>query len=143
MLLLEDPTQITNQVTDTRTKQAPTEEPNPVKLHTKRLAFFVGENWKRIWVIGLWLSICAGLFAWKFVQYKNRAVFEVMGYCVATAKAAAEILKFNMALILLPVCRKTITWLRSKTMLGKVVPFDDNIIFHQVLCYLSLNLFGS
>ncbi|XP_024926743.3 respiratory burst oxidase homolog protein B [Ziziphus jujuba] len=133
MLLLEDPTQLTNQVTDTRTKQAPTKEPNPIKLYSKRLTFFIEEHWRRIWVIGLWLSICAGLFTWKFIQYKNRAVFQVMGYCVSAAKGAAEILKFNMALILLPVCRNTITWLRSKTLLGKVVPFNDNIIFHQVV----------
>lgn len=55
-----------------------------------------------------------------------------MGYCVSIAKGGAETLKFNMALILLPVCRNTITWLRSKTKLGGVVPFDDNINFHKV-----------
>ncbi|KAE8675401.1 Respiratory burst oxidase-like protein B [Hibiscus syriacus] len=65
-----------------------------------------------------------------------------MGYCVTTAKGAAETTKFNMALILLPVCRNTITWLRSKTKLGVVVPFDDNINFHEVCgcfwdCYWS------
>ncbi|KAJ0092040.1 hypothetical protein Patl1_25498 [Pistacia atlantica] len=46
---------------------------------------------------------------------------------------AAETLKLNMALILLPVCRNTITWLRSKTKLGVVVPFDDNLNFHKVI----------
>jgi respiratory burst oxidase len=55
-----------------------------------------------------------------------------MGYCVATAKGAAETLKFNMALVLLPVCRNTITWIRSKTKVGAVVPFNDNINFHKV-----------
>ncbi|KAL4376483.1 hypothetical protein GQ457_02G036310 [Hibiscus cannabinus] len=29
----------------------------------------------------------------------------------------------------------TITWLRSKTMLGLVVPFDDNINFHKVVAF--------
>lgn len=81
--------------------------------------------------MGLWISICVGLFTWKFIQYRNRAAYDVMGYCVTTAKGAAETLKFNMALILLPVCRNTITWLRS-TKLGVVVPFDDNINFHKV-----------
>ena len=55
----------------------------------------------------------------------------VMGYCLLTAKGAAETLKFNMAIILLPVCRNTITWIRS-TRLGYFVPFDDNINFHKV-----------
>uniref|UniRef100_A0A0E0ESK7 FAD-binding FR-type domain-containing protein n=1 Tax=Oryza meridionalis TaxID=40149 RepID=A0A0E0ESK7_9ORYZ len=36
-----------------------------------------------------------------------------MGYCLPTAKGAAETLKLNMALVLLPVCRNTLTWLRS------------------------------
>ncbi|MCI09064.1 respiratory burst oxidase protein B-like, partial [Trifolium medium] len=52
-----------------------------------------------------------------------------------TAKGGAETLKFNMALILLPVCRNTITWLRSRTKLGMVVPFDDNINFHKVIAF--------
>ncbi|KAF5739868.1 hypothetical protein HS088_TW12G01079 [Tripterygium wilfordii] len=81
----------------------------------------------------LWLSVCVGLFTWKFIEYKHWAVFELMGYCVTTAKGAAETLKFNMALILLPVCRNTITWLRSNTKLGWVVPYDDNINFHKVI----------
>ncbi|KAF4352077.1 hypothetical protein G4B88_002184 [Cannabis sativa] len=95
--------------------------------------WIVKENWRRIWVVGLWLAICVGLFTWKFIQYKNRAVFEVMGYCVTAAKGAAETLKFNMALILLPVCRNTITLIRTKTMLGVVVPFNDNINFHKAI----------
>lgn len=63
-----------------------------------------------------------------------------MGYCVSIAKGGAETLKFNMALILLPVCRNTITWLRSKTKLGVIVPFDDNINFHKVSRYKIQNV---
>ena len=105
---------------------------NPIERWWQKTKLFLEDNWKRIWVLLLWLSILAGLFTWKFIQYKNRAVFHVMGYCVCTAKGAAETLKFNMALILLPVCRNTITWLRNKTKLGMAVPFDDNLNFHKV-----------
>ncbi|PON71163.1 Respiratory burst oxidase [Parasponia andersonii] len=114
-------------------KLKPTIEYNPIKRCYRWLTFFVVDNWKRIWVIGIWLAICVCLFTWKFIQYKDRAVFKVTGYCVATAKGAAETLKFNMALILLPVCRNTITWLRSNTQLGVLVPYDDNINFHKVI----------
>ncbi|PHT51939.1 hypothetical protein CQW23_06401 [Capsicum baccatum] len=55
-----------------------------------------------------------------------------MGYCLLTAKDAVETLKFNMALILLPVCRNTITCLRSAK-LNSFVPFDDNINFHKTV----------
>nr|WOW72678.1 ferric reductase [Mangifera indica] len=140
MLLLQAPNQSTNLVTDSRMlsqmlseRLMPTKERNVFKKCYRGLAYFVEDNWKRIWVMALWLSICAGLFTWKFIQYKHRAVFDVMGYCVTTAKGGAETLKFNMAIILLPVCRNTITLLRSKTKLGAVVPFDDNINFHKVV----------
>lgn len=152
MLLVQGPAQSNNLATDSRMiselisqKLAPTVEPNPIKRYAKKFEYFMEDNWRRIWVVSLWLAICAGLFTWKFMQYKNRAVFEVMGYCVTTAKGAAETLKFNMALILLPVCRNTITWLRSRTKLGKVVPFDDNLNFHKVMkipkCKLLLGFY--
>ncbi|PHT51948.1 hypothetical protein CQW23_06410 [Capsicum baccatum] len=60
-----------------------------------------------------------------------------MGYCLLTAKDAVETLKFNMALILLPVCRNTITCLRFAK-LNSFVPFDANINFHKVAAFKVL-----
>ncbi|XP_022772750.1 respiratory burst oxidase homolog protein D-like isoform X2 [Durio zibethinus] len=114
-------------------KLKPTQENNPLKRWYQKTKHFIMDNWQRIWVMMLWLGIVGGLFAYKFVQYRHKAVFDVMGYCVCIAKGGAETLKFNMALILLPVCRNTITWLRNKTKLGVVVPFDDNLNFHKVI----------
>ncbi|EFJ10582.1 hypothetical protein SELMODRAFT_127954 [Selaginella moellendorffii] len=90
------------------------------------------DDWQRVWMIALWFAVMAVLFSWKFIQYSYRSGFPVMGYCLCTAKGAAETLKLNMALILLPVCRNTITWLRS-TALATIVPFDDNINFHKLV----------
>ncbi|KAJ4832374.1 hypothetical protein Tsubulata_022309 [Turnera subulata] len=90
------------------------------------------ENWQRGWILSLWIVTMAWLFAWRFMYYKKTGAFHVMGYCVATAKGAAETLKLNMALILLPVCRNTLTWLRS-TRARSFVPFDDNINFHKMI----------
>lgn len=141
-LLLQAPSHSMNLSTNSRVlsqmlsqKLKPTKERNPFKRCKRRLDYFIEDNWKRIWVMVLWLSICAGLFTWKFIQYKRRAVFDVMGYCVSVAKGGAETTKFNMALVLLPVCRNTITWLRSRTKLGKIIPFDDNINFHKVIAF--------
>ncbi|XP_010433689.1 PREDICTED: putative respiratory burst oxidase homolog protein G [Camelina sativa] len=111
----------------------PTRDPNPLRRWYRRLRFFILDGWQRMWVIALWLTIMAILFTYKYIQYKNRAVYEVLGHCVCLAKGAAETLKLNMALILLPVCRNTITWLRNKTRFGVFVPFDDNINFHKVI----------
>ncbi|XP_058100185.1 respiratory burst oxidase homolog protein A-like [Magnolia sinica] len=99
---------------------------------SSKVGYYLEENWQRLWVLSLWIAIMVGLFLWKFFQYKNKAAFHVMGYCLLTAKGAAETLKFNMALVLLPVCRNTITWLRS-TSLSFFVPFDDNINFHKTI----------
>lgn len=90
-------------------------------------------RWRRAWMVALWLIICLALFTWKFIQYRHRKAFEVMGYCLSIAKGAAETLKFNMALVLLPVCRNTITWLRRNSSLNSVIPFNDNLNFHKVL----------
>ncbi|XP_040987137.1 respiratory burst oxidase homolog protein A [Juglans microcarpa x Juglans regia] len=104
----------------------------PIRRWGTKLLYYLQENWRRIWVLTLWIMIMVGLFTWKFCQYKNKRAFEVMGYCLPTAKGAAETLKFNMALILMPVCRNTITWLRS-TKLAYFIPFDDNINFHKTI----------
>ncbi|MFS7963972.1 putative NAD(P)H oxidase (H(2)O(2)-forming) [Helianthus anomalus] len=106
---------------------------NIIQRGYDRFKYFLDDNWQRVWVLALWIGAMGGLFTWKYIQYKNRAAFDVMGHCVCVAKGGAEILKLNMALILLPVCRNTITWLRNKTKLGAVVPFDDNLNFHKVI----------
>ncbi|XP_048228103.1 respiratory burst oxidase homolog protein E isoform X2 [Ricinus communis] len=73
--------------------------------------------------------------------YRNRAAFQAMGYCLCIAKGAAETLKLNMALILLPVCRNTLTWLRS-TRARSFIPFDDNINFHKIIaCAIAIGVF--
>ncbi|XAR50420.1 NAD(P)H oxidase [Bertholletia excelsa] len=110
-----------------------TTEHNPVRRWYRDTKYFLLDNWQRVWVMALWIGIMLGLFAWKYVQYRRRAAYDVMGPCVCMAKGAAETLKLNMALILLPVCRNTITWLRNKTKLGVAVPFDDNLNFHKVI----------
>ncbi|XP_062203298.1 respiratory burst oxidase homolog protein B-like [Phragmites australis] len=114
-------------------KLAPAPNQNPLHRCARGMCYFMEDNWKRVWVMALWLAINAGLFAWKFIAYRRHPTFDVMGYCVCVAKGGAETTKFNMAVILLPVCRNTITWLRSKTKLGTVVPFNDNINFHKVV----------
>ncbi|KAJ7969368.1 Respiratory burst oxidase-like protein [Quillaja saponaria] len=139
MLLLQAPNQSVR-VSDSRIlsqmlsqKLKPTQENNPVTRYYQKVKYFLMDNWQRAWVLMLWFGIVSGLFAYKFVQYRNKAAYDVMGYCVCIAKGGAETLKFNMALILLPVCRNTITWLRNKTKLGVAVPFDDNLNFHKVI----------
>jgi hypothetical protein len=111
-----------------------------VRKAAARVRVAAEENWRRAWVLALWFAAMAALFVWKFVQYRRTAAFQVMGYCLPTAKGAAETLKLNMALVLLPVCRNTLTWLRS-SWARFFVPFDDNITFHKVRAF-SASLHG-
>ncbi|XP_020223517.1 respiratory burst oxidase homolog protein C [Cajanus cajan] len=138
MLLLHGPTHSTrgdskylSQMLSLNLK--PTYEKNPIRRWGKLTKYFLEDNWQRTWVLVLWIGVMLGLFAYKFVQYRRKAAYEVMGHCVCMAKGAAETLKLNMAIILLPVCRNTITWLRNKTKLGIMVPFDDNLNFHKLI----------
>ncbi|PIN26099.1 Ferric reductase, NADH/NADPH oxidase [Handroanthus impetiginosus] len=104
------------------------------------LKWLLLDNWQRGWILLLWIVAMAGLFTWKFLQYKRRAAFEIMGYCLTMAKGAAETLKLNMALILVPVCRNILTWLRS-TRARFFIPFDDNINFHKVIaCAIAIGI---
>lgn len=105
---------------------------NPISKFISTTTELFHENWKKIWVISLWLAVNMGLFAWKYRQYQKKALFEIMGRCLCFAKGAAETLKFNMALILIPVCRGALTALRS-TFLSNLIPFDDNINFHKLI----------
>ncbi|PIN05683.1 Ferric reductase, NADH/NADPH oxidase [Handroanthus impetiginosus] len=107
---------------------------NLSSLMAKKIGSLLLDNWQRGWILLLWVLVMAGLFTWKFLQYKQKSAFQTMGYCLTTAKGAAETLKFNMALILLPVCRNILTWLRS-TKARLLIPFDDNINFHKVIAF--------
>lgn len=110
---------------------APKSKRSRMMKFAEKSAYFLLDNCKRIWILALWMLVMAGLFAWKFIQYRNRSAWWVMGDCLCVAKGAAETLKLNMALILLPICRNTITRLRS-TRLRRIIPFDDNLDFHKV-----------
>ncbi|VFQ87252.1 unnamed protein product [Cuscuta campestris] len=140
-LLLQAPSQSAGRGLETRNlsqmlsqKLKPAPEANPVLKCYRGAKYFFLDNWQRVWVLSLWAWAMGGLFGWKYAQYKGRrAAYDVMGPCVCLAKGAAETLKLNMALVLLPVCRNTITWLRNKTRLGVAVPFDDNLNFHKVI----------
>lgn len=92
----------------------------------------IKDNRNKIWVLTLWLAINLGLFVWKFMEYKEKETFELMGYCIGIAKGSAETLKFNMGLILFLVCRGALTKLRS-TFLSSIFPFDDHIFFHMLV----------
>ncbi|KAK9055413.1 hypothetical protein SSX86_026496 [Deinandra increscens subsp. villosa] len=118
--------------TDLAKTMIPEDYKNPWRKSMTKIFESGLENWKVFWVLFLFWEMNVALFLWKFHQYTMMPSFQVLGYCSCTAKGAGEMLKFNMALILLPVCRRTLTAIRE-TYLGKVLPVDENINFHKII----------
>ncbi|XP_058761130.1 putative respiratory burst oxidase homolog protein H [Vicia villosa] len=133
MVSAEDGTTKLSNRTETLTRaMIPGKYRTPVRKFISKTTEFVHDKWKKIWIVVLWLAVNLILFVWKFLQYKEKPAYEVMGSCVCLAKGAAETLKFNMALIVLTMCRRTLTMLRG-SFLSQIIPFDDNIHFHIVI----------
>ncbi|KAL5057870.1 hypothetical protein RYX36_029474 [Vicia faba] len=133
MVSAEDGTTKLSNRTETLTRaMIPGKYRTPIRKFISKTTEFAYERWKKIWIVVLWLTVNLILFIWKFLQYKEKPAYEVMGSCVCFAKGAAETLKFNMALIVLTMCRRTLTTLRG-SFLSHIIPFDDNIHFHIVI----------
>ncbi|KAI3514215.1 hypothetical protein L1887_12534 [Cichorium endivia] len=118
--------------TDLAKTMIPEDYRNPMRKFCVKTFESGLENWRIMWVLFLFWEINVALFMWKFHQYSMMPSFQILGYCSCTAKGAGETLKFNMALILLPVCRRTLTSIRG-TFLGKLLPIDENINFHKII----------
>ena len=54
------------------------------------------------------------------------------------AKAFGQLLNFNCALLLVPVCRVVLRALNSVDTIGKMVPLRKNIIFHKTVACVVL-----
>ncbi|XP_078088682.1 NADPH oxidase 2-like [Mustelus asterias] len=96
-----------------------------------------------IFVILVWLGINAFLFVHYFFVYEDGQKFyytrELLGSALAWARAPAACLNFNCMLILLPVCRNLLSFLRGscgccrRTLRRQL---DSNISFHKLVAYM-------
>ncbi|KAL7071523.1 hypothetical protein ACQ4LE_009299 [Meloidogyne hapla] len=69
-----------------------------------------------------------------FYRYENehRDLRRVMGVGIAITRGAAAALSFDMALILLTVCRNVLTMLRE-SFVAEYIPLDSAITFHKIV----------
>lgn len=90
-----------------------------------------------------WLVIITifngGLFAERAYYYAveteaHGGLRRALGYGVTVTRGSAQSVSFCYVMILLPMCRNTITALRS-TYLAKLIPFDEAIKLHKFLAY--------
>ncbi|XP_070619704.1 NADPH oxidase 5 [Erythrolamprus reginae] len=57
------------------------------------------------------------------------------GIWIMVARGCGQCLNFNCAFILVPMLRRSLTWLRT-TWVAKVLPLDLNVILHQLMGYV-------
>ncbi|KAJ2609680.1 hypothetical protein H4S08_003941 [Coemansia sp. RSA 1365] len=92
---------------------------------------------------GFWILLEVLLFSLALVNYRYyplwQNMYNLLGGSFLGARAAALALHINTALVLLPICRTVISWIR-KTPLNRIIPFDHALLFHKVIGY-SIILF--
>ena len=63
------------------------------------------------------------------------------GYGLSVSRAAAAGMSFTFSLLLLTMCRNSITVLRE-TILNHYIPFDSYVAFHKLVAYTALFFCG-
>lgn len=110
--------------------------------HRERMGVLKNEVPKWIAVF-IWAGIQAGLFGYYFWVYYTFSEYEytrnILRIALAFARAPANCLNFNCMLILLPVCRNLISFIRRylcKCCLRSLRRLlDENISFHKLSAY--------
>lgn len=93
------------------------------------------------WIlVAAWLAVNIALFVKTYLSYmadKYVYVRTIIGHGLPVARSAAYLLNFNCMLILLPVCRNLISFLRGASDCCTRVrrQLDRNIIVHRYLAY--------
>nr|7U8G_A Chain A, EGFP, Cytochrome b-245 heavy chain chimera [Homo sapiens] len=107
-----------------------------------------GGNWAvneglSIFVILVWLGLNVFLFVWYYRVYDIPPKFfytrKLLGSALALARAPAACLNFNCMLILLPVCRNLLSFLRGSSACCSTRvrrQLDRNLTFHKMVAWM-------
>ncbi|CAG5126562.1 unnamed protein product [Candidula unifasciata] len=94
-------------------------------------------------VVGTWLILNTIIFAVTFVSYRDADEYYylrvLVGDSLCWARASAACLNFNVMLILFPVCRKLISFIRGSCGCCPRVlrrQLDKNITYHRYFAYM-------
>src|SRR6266581_102688 len=96
---------------------------------------YIDNNHSLLVCLAIYFSFNAFLFGRAFRDYADGGV----DFYVCVARGCGASLNFNGALILVPMLRHTITWVR-KTFLRHYIPLDHNIAFHKLIAHVMLVL---
>lgn len=97
--------------------------------------YFVNDGPKLVFII-LWIIAHAIVIIERYVFYttEKKAVFEILGHGLTTARCSAAAIKLNSALIFCTMLRNFLSKIRG-SFLGTYLPIDKNIIFHRYIAW--------
>ncbi|XP_039623585.1 NADPH oxidase 1 [Polypterus senegalus] len=100
-------------------------------------------------VLMVWMGINIFLFVYHFIFYDQGPQFyytrHLLLSALAWARAPAAVLNFNCMLILLPVCRNLLSFIRGSTACFKRSmrkQLDKNLTFHKLVAYMIALMTG-
>ncbi|OAQ26388.1 hypothetical protein K457DRAFT_79060 [Linnemannia elongata AG-77] len=112
-------------------------DPGPISWHQRISIWMINEGNRWIFLT-LWILVHVGLFGLSFFNYYFSDNFVIarskLGVTLPIARGAALVLHVDSGMILFPVCRTLISWLRS-TPLNRIVPFDKALAFHKAIAW--------
>lgn len=110
--------------TSTSGSSSPSSQSSSVK--NKLRHWLINEGSSRLFFT-FWVLLHTLVFSFGFIHYqlKDNLVNarQSFGWTFAMARAAALVLHMDVAVLLLPVCRNAITWIR-RSYLNQLIPFD-------------------
>ncbi|XP_065648729.1 cytochrome b-245 heavy chain isoform X2 [Hydra vulgaris] len=105
------------------------------------MGWFVNE-FPKYFVMVIWVGLNLMLFLVTYFRYTDGEQYYYLRYIIKgglpVARGAAAMLNFNCMLILLPVCRNLLSFLRELRFLPRSVGrvMDKNITFHRNIAYM-------
>ena len=101
---------------------------DPSEAKESRFSRLLENGWTPLLLLLVWVGINVGLFVHAMIKgaHEGANPFNQAG------RALGACINFDGALILVPVMRRLLTWVRS-TWVGRVVPIDEAITFHRIV----------
>ncbi|XP_070807848.1 NADPH oxidase 1 isoform X3 [Pituophis catenifer annectens] len=100
-------------------------------------------HWFSALVIAAWIALNIYLFVTYFLIFDRSEQYyytrQILGSALAWARASAKCLNFNSMLILLPICRNLLSFLRGTSRCCRCTmrrQLDHNLTFHKLVAYM-------
>ncbi|XP_006008590.1 NADPH oxidase 3 [Latimeria chalumnae] len=107
------------------------------------MGYWILNEGPTVLILLLWLGLNIFLFVYTFLLYEKSEAYAytrvLLGSSLAWARASAMCLNFNCMLILLPVCRNLVSFLRGSCSCCRGSmrrQFDKNLTFHRMVAYM-------